>query len=341
MRSTFHCQRSRQAADLASGLPDFLWMDRQWQPLSPCDRWLCFASITHARRAMHGLSLLGLLGIGLGACRSADMRLPPSRGCSPGPRCSCMAVVWRFGSVRCCRLSARARRCSRPRAGAIFARDSLSAGGTCRYRRSRSRWCSSIVSMPCGRQTMASRCPASSRRSLALLALAVANRYALVPPFRSRWGAAARPLVILIRHRARDAVAILGLVALWRFTPPPRALALAGPQVSIHFHGERAMAQIEFASVRARGAHVSLQCSMASSARSRLRKSRSPFQIPRRVSSRYAARQSARATCYRRVDDLAIPIAGRWRLQRRNFDRRLREGRAGGRRRSAAFAVKS
>ena len=36
----------------------------------------------------------------------------------------------------------------------------------------------------------------------------------------------------------------LALVVLWCFTPPPRPLA-AGEHVSIHFHGDRAMTQIE------------------------------------------------------------------------------------------------
>jgi copper transport protein len=39
-------------------------------------------------------------------------------------------------------------------------------------------------------------------------------------------------------------IVILGLVGLWRFTPPPRALAALAP-ISIHIHGEKAMAEIE------------------------------------------------------------------------------------------------
>ena len=90
---------------------------------------------------------------------------------------------------------------------------------------------------------------------LALLALAASNRYLLVP----RLAAAGRdPLVLSIAIEATLAVAILGLVGLWRFTPPPRVLAAAETDY-IHFHDPRAMAQIDLTPVRGRGAHVSVQ----------------------------------------------------------------------------------
>ena len=92
-----------------------------------------------------------------------------------------------------------------------------------------------------------------------LLALAAVNRYALVPQFEAAGGIAARPLLASLAVELALAVVILGLVASWRFTPPPRSLALAGPQVSIHFHGQRAMAQIEVVPVRGRGAHIGLE----------------------------------------------------------------------------------
>ncbi len=64
-----------------------------------------------------------------------------------------------------------------------------------------------------------------------LLGLAAANRYWWVPKFEAtrleNGGAAgARPLALSIACELIVALAILGLVALWRFTPPPRALAM-------------------------------------------------------------------------------------------------------------------
>jgi copper transport protein len=39
---------------------------------------------------------------------------------------------------------------------------------------------------------------------------------------------------------------ILGVVALWRFTPPPRAMMVRPyAQIELHLHDERAMAVLE------------------------------------------------------------------------------------------------
>jgi copper transport protein len=90
---------------------------------------------------------------------------------------------------------------------------------------------------------------------LALLVLAAANRYVWVPRLSA---ADSAPLVTSIAVEFALALVILGIVGLWRFTPPPRALA-AAETTYIHFHGERAMAQIDLTPVRDRGAHVSIQ----------------------------------------------------------------------------------
>ena len=91
---------------------------------------------------------------------------------------------------------------------------------------------------------MAGCCSASCVLVAVLLALAAANRYRFVPRFHAEGTAAARPLRLSIGTELAIAVAILALVALWRFTPPPRSLAAANT-VSIHLHGDKAMAQIE------------------------------------------------------------------------------------------------
>jgi copper transport protein len=90
---------------------------------------------------------------------------------------------------------------------------------------------------------------------LALLVLAASNRYLLVPKLAA---SGAEPLVTSIVVEFALALTILGLVGLWRFTPPPRALA-AAETTYIHFHDARAMAQIDLTPVRGRGAHVSIQ----------------------------------------------------------------------------------
>jgi copper transport protein len=150
---------------------------------------------------------------------------------------------------------------------------------------------------------------------VALLLFAVANRYRLVPRWERGGAAGARPLLVSLAVELTLAVAILGLVGLWRFTPPPRALALAGPQVSIHFHGERAMAQIEVAPVRGRGAHVTLEV---------LDGELRPLaaeEVTLAFSNPTAGIEPIRRNAVNaggpmwKVGDLRIPIAGRWHLR--------------------------
>src|SRR5205807_147559 len=73
-----------------------------------------------------------------------------------------------------------------------------------------------------------------------LLALGAANRYRLVPHFERLGRLAARPLVASIAIELTVAVVIFGLVASWRFTPPPRALA-ASEAIAFHIHDPKAM----------------------------------------------------------------------------------------------------
>src|SRR5262249_8666193 len=95
---------------------------------------------------------------------------------------------------------------------------------------------------------------------LALLALGAANRYLLVPRLEAKGETAAKPLAASFAAEFAIATAIFGTVALWRFTPPPRALAVAEP-IPIHLHSSKAMAQVEIEPVRARGANVIVQVS--------------------------------------------------------------------------------
>jgi copper transport protein len=149
----------------------------------------------------------------------------------------------------------------------------------------------------------------------ALLALAMANRYMLAPRFETAGGAAARPLVTSITIELVLALTILAFVASWRFTPPPRALALAGPQVSIHFHGERAMAQIEIASVRARGARVSVEIFDGELRPLPAKEVALVFSNPAAGIEPVRRTATKESDFLWRVDDLIIPLAGRWQLK--------------------------
>jgi copper transport protein len=86
---------------------------------------------------------------------------------------------------------------------------------------------------------------------LLLLQLAAMNRYWLTPRVAPGETAAARWLGRTIVLECVIVVVVLGLVATWRFTPPPRSLfAAAAAPVHTHIHTDRAMANIEIAPTR-------------------------------------------------------------------------------------------
>jgi len=78
-----------------------------------------------------------------------------------------------------------------------------------------------------------------------LLALAAVNRYALTPRVVRGNRTAARRLAGSSVAEVLIALVVFGLVASWRFTPPPRALlAAAEAAVHLHIHTDRAMADV-------------------------------------------------------------------------------------------------
>lgn len=80
---------------------------------------------------------------------------------------------------------------------------------------------------------------------LVLMALAALNRYALTPRIVVKDGFAARLLVRSISAELLVVVVVLGLVATWRFTPPPRSLIAAEEApVHIHIHSDKAMVDL-------------------------------------------------------------------------------------------------
>ena len=82
-----------------------------------------------------------------------------------------------------------------------------------------------------------------------VFALAVYNRLRLTAPVLAFNVEATRRLVQTIAVEAALVVLVLSIAALWRFTPPPRALALveAAP-LSLHIHTDTAMGEVIFAS---------------------------------------------------------------------------------------------
>jgi copper transport protein len=78
-----------------------------------------------------------------------------------------------------------------------------------------------------------------------LLLLAAWNRFRLTPAIMSGRDAARDRLRRTIAIELAIMAVVLGLVAAWRFTPPPRALAIAAAQPAfVHIHSAEAMAEV-------------------------------------------------------------------------------------------------
>lgn len=77
-----------------------------------------------------------------------------------------------------------------------------------------------------------------------LLVLAAVNRWRLTAPVLQGERVQTKALLRNIRIEWILAAAILAVVALWRFTPPPRALQPATATIALHLHGTGAMADV-------------------------------------------------------------------------------------------------
>jgi copper transport protein len=147
-----------------------------------------------------------------------------------------------------------------------------------------------------------------------LVGLAAANRFALVPRFAATGSASSgRPLATSIRGELALAFVILALVASWRFTPPPRALA-ASEQVFLHIHGEHGMAEIDIEPERGRARTsvklMDLQLHLLAAKELTLALANPTVGIEPMLF--HGVNES---DGYWRIDDLRIPVAGRWKLR--------------------------
>jgi copper transport protein len=147
-----------------------------------------------------------------------------------------------------------------------------------------------------------------------LMGLGAANRYRLVPAFERSSAAAARPLATVIAVELALALVIFGLVALWRFTPPPRALVSDAP-IALHLHGDKAMAEIEIA----RGGDAPARASVLvlDGAFQPLAAKEVTLVLANPAAGIEPLRLHAAPAEENRwaIDGLRIPVAGRWNLE--------------------------
>lgn len=151
---------------------------------------------------------------------------------------------------------------------------------------------------------------------IGLLGLAAVNRRWLTPALIATGRLDGRWLARSIVAEILLATAILALVGLWRFTPPPRALrATADTTASVHIHTPHLMAQVTLSPGRvgATRAHISVASGRAEPLDPKevmliLAKPDAgiePLERPARKAGRYGWQ----------VDGLVLPLAGPWQVK--------------------------
>jgi copper transport protein len=150
---------------------------------------------------------------------------------------------------------------------------------------------------------------------LLLLGLGAWNRYVLTPRIAGGDTAAAGRLSASIRIELAIALAILAIVAGWRFTPPPRAIhAAAAAPVQVHIHTARAAADVKFEPANGAPRTVTLAISDGNFGPLAAKEVTLVLAKPDAGIEplRFPAIHGAEATW--RVEGVSIPVKGRWRV---------------------------
>ncbi|MDX0015288.1 copper resistance protein CopC [Sinorhizobium meliloti] len=149
-----------------------------------------------------------------------------------------------------------------------------------------------------------------------LFALAVFNRLRLTEPAERRDAPAARRLARSIAIETVVAVLIFGVAAVWRFTPPPRALEIAAAQpATVHLHAPRAMANVRLSPGRAGQVAASIEVF------SKDAKVLTPKEVTLVLSNRASGIEAIRRPAQRageanwRVDGFVVPLPGTWHVR--------------------------
>ena len=148
-----------------------------------------------------------------------------------------------------------------------------------------------------------------------LLGLAALNRFRLTPALAAD-PRNTRPLVRSVVAECVIALAVLAVVAGWRFTPPPRALAAATvPPLALHIHTEKAMFQVLVSPGKVGLDHFVLQLMNGDGALLTAKEATLTLSLPERGIEPFERKAVLGADGYWSVRDVTIPFAGRWHLR--------------------------
>jgi copper transport protein len=111
-------------------------------------------------------------------------------------------------------------------------------------------------------------------------------------------------------------MAILAVVAGWRFTPPPRALAAAGQApLAIHIHTETAMFQVLISPGKVGSDDFVLQLMAGDASPLSAREATLTLSLPARGIEPLERNAVLGPDGYWHVRNVPLPFAGRWHLQ--------------------------
>jgi copper transport protein len=148
-----------------------------------------------------------------------------------------------------------------------------------------------------------------------LLSLAAFNRYRLTPALAAN-PALTRSLLRSVFAECLLALLILAIVAGWRFTPPPRALAAAvDAPLSIHIHTDAAMAQMLIAPGKVGTDNVVLQLMDGNFGPLAAREVTLVLSLPERGVEALERKAMPGSDGNWHVRNVALPVAGRWRVR--------------------------
>lgn len=146
-----------------------------------------------------------------------------------------------------------------------------------------------------------------------LLALAALNRFRLTPAL-ARGEMAAPALKRSILLECAIALAILAVVAGWRFTPPPRTIVPETP-LAIHIHGDKAMFQVLVSPGKAGVDDFVLQLMTGEGTLLKAKEVTLTLSLPERGIEPIERSASLGPDGYWHVRKVELPFAGRWQVR--------------------------
>jgi len=148
-----------------------------------------------------------------------------------------------------------------------------------------------------------------------LFALAAINRWRLTGPAESEHPSAIRALAGSIAIETLIVLAILGTVAIWRFTPPPRALSAGAEPVTAHLHAADAMARLTVTPGRAGPVAVSAAISAGDSSALDAKEVTFVFSKPEAGIEPFKRKALKGEGGTWSADGVTLPLPGVWRVR--------------------------